>query len=74
MKDPSSSKTQKLQVFPRRDFLRDSALASAGAVATLTIDPTEALAAGIPRKRVETWLTQAATATPEAWLRTPRLP
>lgn len=66
MKDPALIPTDNRHVIPRRAFLRHGALASAGAVATLAIDPAEALAAGIPRQRVEAWLAQAGSATPEA--------
>lgn len=66
MKDPSSVETRPLQVFPRRAFVRNSALGTAGVAATLTIDPAGALAAGIPPARVNAWLAQAATATPAA--------
>ena len=66
MKDPSTSETNQSRMFPRRDFLRTGALGTAGAVATLTIDPAEALATGIPREQVSALMAQAATATPEA--------
>jgi gluconate 2-dehydrogenase gamma chain len=63
-----SSETQplKLRQMPRREFLRTSAVGAAGAAATLTIDASEALAAGVPVSRVQAWLAQAASATPEA--------
>lgn len=66
MKDPTPVDTQPLKVFPRRTFLRSSVIGAAGTAASLSIDPAHALGAGMRPERVNAWLAQAATATPEA--------
>ena len=66
MKDPAPVETRQVHVFPRRTLLKNGARGTAGVVATLSIDPSRALAAGIPPERVKAWLAQAATATPAA--------
>lgn len=55
-----------LRLMPRRDVLKATVLGTAGAVATLTIDPAQAIAAGVPAERVRAWIEQAENATPEA--------
>lgn len=66
MTNSASNERMSLRLMQRREFLRTSAVGAAGTIATLTIDPTEALAAGVPVERVRRWMAQAASATPEA--------
>lgn len=54
------------RTFPRRRFLRDSALLTGGAVAAGLAFPANALAAGVPSARVAAWLTLLGPSTQTA--------
>ena len=55
-----------VRVFPRRRFLRDSALLTGGALAAGVAFPANALAAGVAPERVAAWLEILGPATQDA--------
>lgn len=66
MKEISPNRLARSRTFPRRQLLRAGMAGMAAAPAALAFDPAAAIASGVPRQRVEVWLAQAASATPEA--------